>query len=1383
MKLSAENVFTGSRPWMVFLLTAFFFFFTGSGGYSQTQQISFSLISYDDGLSNSTIESITQDSRGFIWIGTRDGLNKYDGYRMTVFRNRKNDTSSISDSYIKYIYEDSRKELWIGTTNGLNRFDQESQRFLSYFHRPGNPQTISGNYITCIMEDRKHQLWVSTADGGLNILDRKTGTARHFTSTSSPNSLSNNSVNYVFEDSKGTIWAATAGGLNRYHPESGTFTRYFTTGYTAFKQIKEDASGQLWIATEGSGILVFNPQKGTTRNFRHSDTAKGSLGNDLVLCLLTARNGQIWAGTINGGLNLFNPETDTFTRYSTEPGYISGLSQRTISALFEDRQGNLWIGTHRGGVNLYTPAAKKFSVYRQETRPGSLSYNDVKCFAEDHSGRIWIGTDGGGLNLFNRKDQTFTAYRHKSTDPHSPGSDAVLDITEDSKNRLWIATWGGGLNRMDVATGTFTRFRNNPSDPASITSDFVQNVFEDSRGILWVGTYFGGLNRFDAATGKFQRVTASPDGKSALTGSNIIALNEDSDGNLWIGTDDGGLNCLNRRTGRFEHYFDKLNKKPDLRIVFRDHKGRLWVGHEGLYLFDPLRKIFRLFTSRAGLDRVFIKGIEEDSRGNLWISASAGIVRLNPESLQVRSYNTRDGLQAMEFEAGASLKTRSGQIFFGGVNGFNAFYPESMKNNPWVPPVYITGFQIFNRDIRVGDGNAILQKDITYTREIRLNYRQSSISFTFAALNYLASANNRYAYMLSGFDRDWNYTGGRMATYTNLDPGTYTFRVMASNNDGVWNKKGASVTIIISPPWWQTWWFRTLLAAVALGSAYALHIYRKNRHIHRLNEEKKEEIHQMQLQFFTNISHEFRTPLTLISGPVENLMNTEKRPEVLHAYGQVLRNSRRLMNLVNELMDFRKVESGILQLKAVPGNINVFLDEITSEFDNWAAQKKVLFTVENIPQPCQHVYFDRQILEKILLNLINNSFKYTPDGGSIRVKLFFSKDEFHPAFSNELKVTGPYQAKEYLYILVSDSGIGISSESIGHLFQRYYRITSSHLGSGIGLAFVKTLVMLHKGHIFVYSERNKGTEFLLALPFRAEDYTEGERWTDNNGNLRLESIHSEWDTTPPVPEQPLKNPKALRGNGKRILIVEDNAELRHFLKESLEGYYRIAEASNGAEGLQQAAAHIPDLIISDVVMPGMDGIEFCREAKKDERLKSVPFILLTAKDALEARIEGIGSGADFYFSKPVSINLLHLTIRNIFEHENQLREQYIRDYHSEIKAATDSDKDRQFIDQLVALIESQIINPDLDVEYLCSQLNMSRTKLYETVRRISGQSIVEFVRTIRLNKAVQMLIHEDLSLSEVMFRVGIQTQSYFTKAFKKEFGKTPTQFLKELKKV
>ena len=1344
---------------------------------AQHKPIVFSHINHEQGLSNSTIEAIAQDYRGFIWMGTRDGLNLYDGKQITVFRH-KQDIGSISDNFIKCIYEDKTHTLWIGTINGLNKYDPSTKTFSIFLNQPGIQSSLSGNSINCIAEDLQHNLWVAT-DKGLNILDSKTGRFKrisHLTRKSEPEAVS-----YIFRDKTGRIWIAAAGGLSSYDPNQKTFSTYLPNSNLHIKVIAQDKDGKLWLATENSGLLLYDPVTYTYKSYRHHDADPFSLGNDQVLSLAVDKGGKVWVGTINGGLNIFDNNTDNFIKYTYKPGQISGLSQRTISSIFEDKQGNFWVGTHRGGVNLYNLNAKKFNVFREEPNGHGLSYNDVKCFEEDHQGQLWVGTDGGGLNLFDHKTQHFTTYRNRINDPSSLSSDAVLDITEDHQHRLWIATWGGGLNLMSLP-GSFKRYLHRENEPGSISSNYVQNVFEDRRHNLWVGTYFGGLNRFDPATSIFTRVLASPSGKTALKGKNIVALNEDGKGNLWIGTDDGGLNRLDEHTQEFAHYFDKEDRKPDIRVIFTDRQKRLWVGQSGLYLFDAAKNKFNLFTEEAGLAHNFIKGITEDQNGNLWISTSNGLVKLDPVTKKTNTYNTADGLQGMEFEANAFMKTRSGELFFGGINGFNTFKPQQIKNNKYIPPIYITGFQLFNREVKIGDEESPLKHDISMTKSLILNHQQTGISFTFAALNFLLPENNSYAYKLVGLDKNFNYiSSGNKAYYTNLSPGEYEFVVIAANNDGVWNTAGTSIKITITPPWWLTWWAKLLLLCCLAGSIYALVRYRHNLQVKKLEEEKKEEVHQLQLEFFTNISHEFRTPLTLILGPLEKLQESTTTPEVRHAYHIMYRNAKRLMNLINELMDFRKAESGTLKLNVTPGNITVFLNEILDEFSIWAHQKNISFTIENRMTADEDLFFDRQIFEKILLNVINNAFKYTQDGGSIKIILFSEEEQFVPSYHNELKIPADYKAKRYVYITVADTGIGISAESIAHLFQRYYRVRSTHLGSGIGLAFVKTLTLLHKGFIRVYSERNRGTEILIALPVDAQDYTTDEHWLRDKTYLpehfNLENYLVLENESGGMPDE-----QPIAVDGKYILLVEDNDELRTFIKNALSSHYTIIEAADGEQGLQMATERYPNLIISDIMMPRMNGIELCRQIKSNEQTRHIPFILLSAKDALESKLEGVESGADFYFSKPVSINLLLLTLRNIFIQQDKLRERYTIANQADSKQTVHSSKDKQFMDQLVAVIEAELTNPGFDVDRLCLALNMSRTKLYEMIKRLTGQSIIEFIRSIRLNKAVYIMTHEDVSISEVIFRVGIQTQSYFTKAFKKEFGKTPSQFLNDLKK-
>jgi signal transduction histidine kinase/DNA-binding NarL/FixJ family response regulator len=865
----------------------------------------------------------------------------------------------------------------------------------------------------------------------------------------------------------------------------------------------------------------------------------------------------------------------------------------------------------------------------------------------------------------------------------------------------------------------------------------------------------------------------------------VISINEDKTGNIWIGTDDGGLNCLNAATKSFTHYFNNEEKLPDLRILFVDSKGRVWVGQAGLYLFDPAKNSFSLYTDKGGLSTEFIKGITEDKNGNFWIATSNGLTQFNPKTYEYKKYNTADGLQGLEFEANAYLKTRTGQMFFGGINGFNSFYPENINVNKFVPPVYITDFQLFNQKVNPGEKDSPLKNDISVTNTIKLSYTQSTFSFGFAALNFTASQNNQYAYRLENLDKNWNYVGNeRKASYTNLAPGKYVFRVKASNNDGIWNEEGRSVVVIITPPFWATWWFKTFVLMLLTAGIILFYQFRKKREIRKMEEKKREEMHQVQLQFFTNISHEFRTPLSLILGPLEKLQREDTRFTFSHYYKIIARNAHRLMGLINELMDFRKVEAGVLKLNVMPGNLEVFLNEIYEEFSDLAQQQNIKFSV-TVPQALTEVWFDRQVLEKIIINLVSNSFKYTADGGTITVNTFQSLNDFRPSFANELILKNEYQGKKYIYVKVADNGIGISKESIAHLFERYYKISESHLGSGIGLAFVKSLTFLHKGSIFVYSERNKGTEIIIAIPVSKEDYDKKEKWINNNQERgpRLESIYNKYEHHFFAPETNEQAEVAKSHQPKpHILVVDDNGELRSFLKESLSQHYHITEASDGHEGINKAKDEFPDLIISDVMMPKVNGIDFCKTIKGNIETSHIPFLMLTAREALESKIEGTQSGADYYFSKPLSMDLLLLTIRNIFNQKQKLKERYSKDYHAEAKDLVHSAKDKEFIEELLGIIDSQLTNPDMDVDYICSKIGMSRTKLYQKLKGITAQSIGEFTRSVRLRKAVEIMTHEDVSLTDVMYRVGIQTQSYFTKAFKKEFGKTPTQFLQELKK-
>jgi ligand-binding sensor domain-containing protein/signal transduction histidine kinase len=821
-------------------------------GLCQAPDFKFKRITTEQGLSHSDVDAIYQDSRGFIWLGTRYGLDRYDGVKMTVYRHDPADSNSISNNTIRSIVEDHRHQLWVGTRYGLNCFNPNNNRFTRYQNIAANSKSISSNLVTYVFEDNHNNLWVSTSSKGLNLFDFKLGTFTHYRhQNKNPYSISTDSVNCIYQDKKGNLWVGTQNGLNLFDPAAKTFKHFSNLndklnlqGTNNFTIIAEDEHGNLWLGTKDSGAALFNTATKTFESFNHNDLQPASLGSDVVRAIIHDKSGRTWIGCSNGGLNLYDAKTNSFFHYQNDPENLSSLSQTTITSLFQDNQSNLWVGTHRGGVNLYAPHANLFNLYQEKSNPNTISYSDVKTFCQDHNGNVWVGTDGGGMNLFNRDKNTFKRYTYNPKDPKSISSNAVMDIYEDHHHNIWVNTFGGGLNLFDPKSGTFTHFKHDKHDPYSISSNFGQKSFEDSEGNLWIGTYYGGLNLLDVKTRRFKRIIKDPDGVTSVSGNNIVTINEDHAGNVWFGTDDGGLNAYNLKTKRFSHYFNKETTSPDVRVIFNDSKGRVWAGQLGLYLFDAKSNKFNLYTTKGGLATEFIKGITQDKFGKLWISTNKGITRFNTENQSVKKFNMYDGLQGLEYEPNAYMQTTDGEMFFGGTQGLNTFYPEKIKNNRFIPPVYITSFEIFNKIVLPGEKGSPLSNDISVTQEVNLSHNQSSISLDFAALNYVISENNQYAYKLEGFDKDWVPADNtRKASYTNLDPGTYTFYVKASNNDGVWNEKGASVKIVVTPPFWLTWWFIGLTILLVIGSAYAYYRNRINaikRQRARLEQQVKE---------------------------------------------------------------------------------------------------------------------------------------------------------------------------------------------------------------------------------------------------------------------------------------------------------------------------------------------------------------------------------------------------------------------------------------------------------------------------------------------------------------------------------------------------------------
>jgi PAS domain S-box-containing protein len=813
------------------LIRYFFFIFLHGialAAVSQKQNMRFEHLGTDQGLSQSNVICILQDSRGFMWFGTRDGLNKYDGYKFTVYKNDAGDPGSLSNNFIRDIAEDKNGDLWIATLGGLCRYDRQKNRFTSYKHDSKNSHSISGNLITSILEDSGENIWIGT-ERGLNMYDKKRNQFVHYTyDKNADNSLGDVFVRTIFEDSRHDLWVGTFnGGLNLFNRKNKTFTRFqhnendsksisSNNVYTMF----EDSKHRLWLGTNGGGLELFNKLSGDFSHFKHDDNKSNSVVGNSVYAINEDNEKNLWIGTENGGLSLLNPETGLFYTYQNDVVDNTSLSNNSVYAIYKDTKSNIWLGTFNGGVDMVNPDAAKFTHYKHILNKNSLSNNNVLCIYEDAQKNIWIGTDGGGLNLFDPQTGHFTHFGHEKNNKNSICGNYVLSICGDSKGNIWIGTWGDGVTVFNKTKGTFKHFKNDPHDPSSLSNNNAWKIFEDKEKNLWIGTYGGGLNLFDPLNNSFTRYQYNAGSKTGISGNNIQSILEDSEGKLWITTDGGGLNQFDKKNKTFSRFLhdDKKNSiiNNSAGSIYEDRNKNLWIGTmAGLSFLDKKTNSFVNYTTSDGLPNNVIFGILEDQKGNLWISTNKGISRFDPVNKVFKNFGLSDGLQSNEFKQQAYCKSSSGAMYFGGNNGFNQFFPDSIKANSFAPPLVITSFQIFNKEVPVSVDSTIspLKKDISETKEITISYRSSVISFGFASLNYTIPEKKQYAYMLEGFDKTWNEVGvQRTATYTNLDPGEYIFKVKGMNNDGNWSDSVTSIRLTITPPFWLTWWFKSISA-------------------------------------------------------------------------------------------------------------------------------------------------------------------------------------------------------------------------------------------------------------------------------------------------------------------------------------------------------------------------------------------------------------------------------------------------------------------------------------------------------------------------------------------------------------------------------------------
>jgi len=820
---------------------------------AQAPTLRFETLSLEDGLSQSVVLAILQDRQGFMWFGTEDGLNRYDGHQFAIFKHDPEDPTTLSDDYVSTIYEDRSGELWIGTRSGLDRLDRANRTFIR--HRPGpeDPQGLRGRWVTAIHEDREGTLWVGT-DGGLSRLDRETGAFTHYQhDASDPTTLSDDLVAAIYEDRDGELWVGTHGGLDRFLRSTATFAHYrhdpgdpHSLSGNRVSAILEDRQGVLRVATEDGGLDRLDRSSGTFTPHQHAPDDPGSLIHNRVRALFEDSRGRLWVGTQNG-LDLYDRERGRFTHYQHQANDAHSLSSNAVWAIFEDQAGILWVGTYGGGLSKYNPTTDQFALYQHNPDdPSGLSDNMIWSLHEDRSGSVWIGTFNGGLNRLDREPDAFTIYRHDPQDPTSLSSDDVRAILEDEEGVLWVGT-SGGLDQLDTATGAFTHHRHGADDPGSLSDNRVVVLHEDQLGNLWVGTRSAGLNRLDRSTGSFIHYSHDPDDAFSLSDDRVWALYGDSTGALWAGTLQG-LNVWDPTSDRFTRYLHDPDDRQSLSndgvfSFYEDPSGAMWIGTwgGGLNRFDRATQTFTHYTEKDGLANDVIYGIEADARGYLWLSTNRGLSRFDPRTESFQNFDVSDGLQDNEFNAGAHFRSKSGELFFGGIRGFNIFHPEQVTGNLYAPPIVITAFSKFNEVVRT---------DLSPDDHIRLSYRDNFISFEFAALDYTAPEKNQYAYMLEGQDQDWVQAGTRRhADYTNLRGGDYIFWVIGSNNDGVWNEEGIAIRVTVTPPVWERWWFRgiaILLLVGGMAGGYWLRVRGIQARSRELQREVRERTHEIE---------------------------------------------------------------------------------------------------------------------------------------------------------------------------------------------------------------------------------------------------------------------------------------------------------------------------------------------------------------------------------------------------------------------------------------------------------------------------------------------------------------------------------------------------------
>lgn len=1324
------------------LLLFFVSFLLSVGSYAQRadKDIQFMHIGSAQGLSNNTVMSIVEDKYDMLWFATFDGLNRYDGYTFKKYHHQPSNEGSILSDLLRVLFIDNDDQLWIGSKGGLSLYIREKDSFENFILTDSYGKE---SQINTIIEYNEDQLMIGS-DIGLNLFDKAKKEFVEF-----PQINNKEIVVRSLSKQNNSILIGTDDGLYIYDLSK----KYFTTVHSqlsnvVIQSILSLSETKTWIGTEGSGLYLLNLQTGEIEVFRNDPEDNTTIASDYIRSLAIDSQFQLWVGTFNG-LSLLKNGAESFENYNNL--FKKGsLSQNSIRTIFKDSQDGMWLGTFYGGLNYYHPLKNQFGY--MEPSPNGMSLNDkvLSCILEDEDSReIWLGTNDNGINVYNPHTQSFR-FINKDNNPALVSNNIKVFLNSKNNKHIYVGIHGGGLLRMNKKTGDAIKI-NLPSE----------NVYALSYGLdndVWIGT-LEGLFCYNETTDEVKQVK-----QYNPNAAEVYYLNKDSKNRLWIGGEKS-LSVYSLLNDTFiddiSNQFDLLDANRTVNSIVEDEKNTIWIGtYAGLSYYDEDKGRFEIYSIEDGLSNNVVYGIIDDSNGNLWISTNNGLNVLNPKTNEINQYFGVDGLPFNQFNRYSFCKTKNGLFYFGGVNGLITFYPESLKKNPVTLQPRISKIQIANKEVTSFDNTGVLQNDILETDEITLKRTQTNIGLEIVVSNYLSGKHNLFAYKLDGFDDEWIYTSdNRFITYSNIPPGKYTFLLKAANNNGVWSDKITKLGITVLPYWWETWWAIGLFIAIALVLAYIFYRFMRQRQLLKqqveidlIEREKMKEVNQMKMRFFINVSHEFKTPLSLIISPIQEMIERNQDTWAASQLNIVYKNASKLLHLVNQLMDYRRTELGVLELNVseiVPEKIilNTYI-----LFERLAQKKNIEYNLENETGD-NHFLIDSNYFEMILSNLLSNAFKFTPQNGMITVRV---KED-----SNNL------------ILEVEDDGCGIQKDKQALIFDRYYQIENSDIGTGIGLSLVKKLVEQHHGTITVKSEENVGSVFTVLFPKKHKGYDET---IVKDTKLIPASKDSHVDHLGSI-EDFDNDVNTIDDKDKLILLVEDDEDILNYLSNQLSERYQIVKAKNGVEALEKMSDLEVDLVVTDVMMDKMDGVKLCKKIKQNIQTCHIPVIMLSAKSNVEDQLKGFQVGADDYVSKPFTFSVLSAKIQNMLKSRKVIKEFYSKSLDFEPEKVTFNELDKEILANAKNVVLTNIDNAKFSAQTFSTEMGMSRSNLHLKLKALTGESTIDFIKKIRFSEASKLLLDGRYNIAEISTMVGFNSPSYFATSFKKHFGCLPTEYI------